>query len=189
MKVILSLDQGTTSSRAIIFDRNSRIISVGQKEFTQIFPRSGWVEHDPFEIWESQKNTAVEALAKANLSAKDIAAVGITNQRETAVVWNIKTGVPVYNAIVWQDRRTSAFCDEIRKDHAEIIRGKTGLQVDAYFSASKINWILENVENARAQAENGELCFGTIDSWLVWKLTNGEQHLTDVSKRFADDAF
>jgi glycerol kinase len=181
MNYILSLDQGTTSSRAIIFDGESQIISAAQKEFTQIFPHSGWVEHDPNEIWESQKNTAIEALEKANLTAKDIAAVGITNQRETTVVWNRKTGEPIYNAIVWQDRRTSAFCDEIRQNHAEIIREKTGLEVDAYFSASKINWILENVENAREQAENGELVFGTIDSWLVWKLTNGRQHLTDVS--------
>lgn len=181
MNYILSLDQGTTSSRAIIFDRESRIISVGQKEFTQIFPRSGWVEHDPNEIWESQKSTAIESLEKANLTANEIAAVGITNQRETTIIWNRKTGEPVYNAIVWQDRRTSAFCDEIRKNYAEIIREKTGLEVDAYFSASKINWILENVENAREKAENGELCFGTIDSWLVWKLTNGERHLTDVS--------
>ena len=181
MNYILSLDQGTTSSRAIIFDRKSRIVSVGQKEFAQIFPRSGWVEHDPFEIWETQKSTAIEALEKANLSANEIAAVGITNQRETAVVWNRKTGEPVYNAIVWQDRRTSAFCDKIRRNCSELIRQKTGLEVDAYFSASKINWILENVPNVREQADNGELCFGTIDSWLVWKLTNGAKHLTDVS--------
>jgi glycerol kinase len=181
MKYILALDQGTTSSRAIVFDKDSRIISVAQKEFTQIFPKSGWVEHDPQEIWETQKDTAVEALQKANLSAQDVAAAGITNQRETTVIWNKKTGEPVFNAIVWQDQRTSAFCDEIRQNHADLIRRKTGLEVDAYFSASKINWILENVKDARKQAKAGELAFGTIDSWLVWKLTNGEKHLTDVS--------
>lgn len=181
MTYILSLDQGTTGSRAIIFDKESRIISAVQKEFTQIFPRSGWVEHNPHEIWESQKSTAIEALEKANLTARDITAVGITNQRETTVVWNRKTGEPIYNAIVWQDRRTSRFCDEIRENCEELIRQKTGLEVDAYFSASKINWILENVPNARKEAKNGELCFGTIDSWLVWKLTGGKQHLTDAS--------
>jgi len=181
MSYILALDQGTTSSRAIVFDWQSRIIAVAQKEFTQIYPQSGRVEHDPFEIWETQKATAVEALRKAELTAKDISAVGITNQRETSVVWNRKTGEPVCNAIVWQDRRTSAFCDEIRKTHADLIREKTGLEVDAYFSASKIHWILENVPDARRRAENGELCFGTIDSWLIWNLTNGERHLTDVS--------
>lgn len=181
MSYILALDQGTTSSRAIVFDNQSRIISIAQKEFAQIFPQSGWVEHHPQEIWETQMDTAIEALQKADLTAKDIVAVGIANQRETTVVWNRKTGEPVCNAIVWQDRRTSAFCDEIRKTHADSIREKTGLEVDAYFSASKINWILENVSNAREQAENGELCFGTVDSWLVWNLTNGETHLTDVS--------
>lgn len=181
MKYILALDQGTTSSRAIIFDKDSCIISVGQKEFTQIFPESGWVEHNPLEIWETQVSTAIEALQKANLTAEDIAAVGITNQRETTVVWNRKTGEPVCNAIVWQDRRTSAFCDEIRASYAESIREKTGLEVDAYFSASKLNWILENVPNARKQAENGELLFGTIDTWLIWNLTFGKTHITDVS--------
>jgi glycerol kinase len=181
MPYILALDQGTTSSRAIIFDKDSQIIAAGQKEYTQIFPRAGWVEHDPFEIWETQIQTAVEALQKAGLSAADIAAVGITNQRETTVVWNKKTGQPVYNAIVWQDRRTSAFCDVIRKNHAGSIREKTGLEVDAYFSASKLNWILDNVEGARAQAENGELLFGTVDTWLIWKLTSGKTHITDVS--------
>ncbi len=181
MSYILALDQGTTSSRTIIFDKESRVVSTGQKEYTQIFPRPGWVEHDPLEIWETQVETALEALQKAGLTARDIAAVGITNQRETTVVWNKKTGEPVYNAIVWQDRRTSAFCDEIRKDHAEIVREKTGLETDAYFSASKLNWILENVESAKSQAENGELLFGTIDSWLIWKLTSGKAHITDVS--------
>ncbi len=181
MKYILALDQGTTSSRAIIFDKDSRIISVGQKEFTQIFPKSGWVEHNPLEIWATQVSTAIEALQKANLTAEDIAAIGITNQRETTVVWNRKTGEPVYNAIVWQDRRTSDYCNEIRKNHAESIREKTGLEVDAYFSASKLNWILENVPNTRNQAENGELLFGTIDTWLIWKCTYGKAHITDVS--------
>lgn len=181
MPYILALDQGTTSSRAIIFDQESRVVSIGQKEFTQIFPRSGWVEHNPHEIWATQVQTALEALEKVGLIARDIAAAGITNQRETTVVWNKKTGEPVYNAIVWQDRRTSAFCDEIRENYAEIIREKTGLEVDAYFSASKLNWILENVEDARRQAENGELLFGTIDSWLIWKLTSGRTHITDVS--------
>lgn len=181
MSYILALDQGTTSSRAIIFDKNSRIVSVGQKEFTQIFPQSGWVEHDPHEIWETQKTTAVEALRKANLTAADIAAVGITNQRETAVIWDKTTGAPIHNAIVWQDRRTSAFCDEVRAKHAKLIREKTGLEVDAYFSASKINWLLENVDGARERAEKGELLFGTIDSWLIWKLTYGKTHITDVS--------
>lgn len=181
MKYILALDQGTTSSRAIIFDPNSQVISVAQTEFTQIFPRSGLVEHDPNEIWETQKRTAIDALQKANLSSQDIAAIGITNQRETTVIWDKKTGEPIYNAIVWQDRRTSAFCDEVRKNHSESIREKTGLEVDAYFSASKINWLLDNVENARNKAENGELLFGTIDSWLIWKLTSGKTHITDVS--------
>jgi glycerol kinase len=181
MPYILALDQGTTSSRAIIFDKDSQIISVSQKEYTQIFPRSGWVEHDPLEILETQSRTAIEALQKADLTAKDIAAIGITNQRETTVVWNKITGEPVYNAIVWQDRRTSVFCDEIRKNYGELIRRKTGLETDAYFSASKLNWILENVEGVRAQAENGELLFGTIDTWLIWKLTSGKAYVTDVS--------
>ncbi len=181
MSYIIALDQGTTSSRAIVFDKKSRIISVAQKEYAQIFPKSGWVEHDPLEIWETQKNTAIKALAEVNLTAKDIAAIGITNQRETSVIWDKQTGEPVFNAIVWQDRRTSAFCDKVRAEHASLIREKTGLEVDAYFSASKINWILENVAGAREKAESGELLFGTIDSWLVWKLTNGARHLTDVS--------
>jgi glycerol kinase len=181
MSYILALDQGTTSSRAIIFDRNSQIISVGQKEHTQIFPNSGWVEHSPDEIWETQKQTAIEALQKANLSAVDISAIGITNQRETTVVWNRVSGEPIYNAIVWQDRRTSSFCDEIRAKHSDVIRWKTGLEVDAYFSASKLKWILDNIPNARKLAECGELAFGTIDTWLIWKLTCGKAHITDVS--------
>jgi glycerol kinase len=181
MKYILALDQGTTSSRAIIFDHSSRVISIAQKEFGQFFPKSGWVEHNPYEIWESQKNTAIEALNNANLNAEDIAAIGITNQRETTLIWDRKTGEPVCNAIVWQDRRTSAFCNSVKEKYGDLIRAKTGLEVDAYFSASKINWILENIADAREKALNGELCFGTVDSWLVWKLTNGEKHLTDVS--------
>lgn len=180
-KYILALDQGTTSSRAIVFDKESRIVSLAQKEYTQIFPQSGWVEHNPHEIWETQSQTALEALQKANLNTKNIAAIGITNQRETTVCWNRKTGEPVYNAIVWQDRRTSAFCDEIRAEYEDLIRRKTGLETDAYFSASKLNWILETIENARDLAETGELCFGTIDSWLIWKMTGGELHVTDVS--------
>jgi len=181
MKYILALDQGTTSSRAVIFDQNSQVISIGQKEFTQIFPCSGWVEHNPDEIWETQKQTVIEALEKVQLTAEDIAAIGITNQRETTVIWDKNSGEPIYNAIVWQDRRTSAFCDEIRKIHSDLIREKTGLEVDAYFSASKIKWLLENVEGAREKAENGELLFGTIDTWLVWKFTYGKAHITDVS--------
>lgn len=181
MKYILALDQGTTSSRAIVFDRQNGIVAVAQKEYEQIYPQSGWVEHDPREIWETQSRTALEALRKANLTNRDIAAVGITNQRETTVVWNRRTSEPVYNAIVWQDRRTSEFCNRIRAAYGNLIRRKTGLETDAYFSASKINWILNNVPHARRQAENGELLFGTIDAWLVWKLTGGEKHLTDAS--------
>ena len=181
MSYILALDQGTTSSRAIVFDKESQIFSIAQKEFTQIFPHSGWVEHNPHEIWETQRDTAIAALHNANLPAKDISAIGITNQRETTIVWNRKTDEPVCNAIVWQDRRTSALCDEVRKNYGELIREKTGLETDAYLSASKINWILENIKDARKQAENGELLFGTVDTWLVWKLTFGKAHLTDVS--------
>jgi glycerol kinase len=181
MSHILAIDQGTTSSRSIIFDRESRIVSVGQKEYTQMYPRSGWVEHDPFEIWQTQKDTAIEALKKANLSASDIKAVGITNQRETTILWNRATGEPIYNAVVWQDRRTSEFCNSVRAEHADLIRRRTGLEVDAYFSASKIRWLLDNVEGARRQAERGELAFGTVDTWLVWQMTGGGLHITDVS--------
>jgi glycerol kinase len=181
-KYILSLDQGTTSSRAIVFDKLGTIISVSQKEFTQIFPQPGWVEHDANEIWDTQFIVAVEALHKANLKANDIDAIGITNQRETTVVWERSTGKPIYNAIVWQDRRTASFCDELKaKGDASLIKQKTGLVIDAYFSGTKIKWILDNVEGARAKANNGELCFGTIDSWLLFKLTNGKVHATDVS--------
>lgn len=179
---ILSFDQGTTSSRAIVFDHSGAIISVAQKEFKQIFPQPGWVEHDAHEIWSTQLGVAAEAVTKAGLTIQQIAAIGITNQRETTVVWDKKTGIPIFNAIVWQDRRTAAYCDELKAaGHAQMIQSKTGLIIDAYFSATKLTWILDHVEGARAKAENGELCFGTIDSWLVWKLTNGQVHVTDVS--------
>src|SRR5258705_5601552 len=179
---ILSFDQGTTSSRSIIFNEKGNIISVAQKEFTQIFPRPGWVEHDPFEIWSTQLGTAAEAISKASLTVQDIAAIGITNQRETTVVWDRKTGTALYNAIVWQDRRTASYCDELKqKGHASSIQQKTGLVIDAYFSATKLKWILDNVSDARKKAANGELAFGTIDSWLPWKLSGGEVHVTDVS--------
>ena len=181
MNYILALDQGTTSSRAIVFDRDSRIVSVAQKEYRQIFPAAGHVEHDPSEIWTSQRETAVEALRKAHLTAADIAALGITNQRETSILWDRKTGEPIHHAIVWQDRRTSRFCREMREKHGAAIRAKTGLETDAYFSASKINWLLDNVAGARQKALNGELLFGTVDTRLVWELTGGEKHLTDVS--------
>ncbi len=179
---ILALDQGTTSSRSILFDKKGNIIAVAQKEFTQIFPKPGWVEHDPKEIWETQLATAKEVMAKANISAVDIAAIGITNQRETTVVWNRNTGEPIYNAIVWQDRRTASFCDELKeKGLQKTIQRKTGLVIDAYFSGTKIKWILDNIAGAREKAQKGELCFGTIDTWLLWKLTNGKVHATDVS--------
>jgi glycerol kinase len=181
-KYILSFDQGTTSSRAILVDQQGQIQGIAQKEFTQHFPRPGWVEHDAMEIWSTQIGVASEAISKKNLSLTDIAAIGITNQRETTVVWNKQTGLPIYNAIVWQDRRTADFCDTLKKlGKAQIIQEKTGLIIDAYFSASKIKWILDNVQGARALAANGELCFGTIDTWLVWKLTNGKVHVTDAT--------
>lgn len=181
-KYILALDQGTTSSRALIVNTEGKICSVAQKEFGQIFPKSGWVEHDPNEIWSSQASVAAEAMARLNLDGGQIAAVGITNQRETAIVWDRKTGEPIHNAIVWQDRRTSAFCDELRAaGHAEMIQQKTGLVIDAYFSATKVRWILDHVSGARQRAQAGELAFGTVDSWLIWKLTNGRVHATDIS--------
>lgn len=179
---ILALDQGTTSSRAIIFDHNGAIITTAQKEFTQIFPQPGWVEHDPMEIWSTQLGVAAEAISKAGLKPVDIEAIGITNQRETTVVWERSTGKPIYNAIVWQDRRTAAFCDELKSRQVEnVIRQSTGLVIDAYFSGTKIRWILDNVQGAREKADKGELCFGTIDTWLLWNLTNGAVHATDVS--------
>ncbi len=181
-KYILALDQGTTSSRAIVFDHDGNIVSVAQKEFTQIFPQPGWVEHDPEEIWSTQLGVAAEAITHAGLTTEDIHAIGITNQRETTIVWDRNTGKPVYNAIVWQDRRTADFCDELKRKNLHIlIQQRTGLVVDAYFSASKVKWILDNVEGARARAEKGELCFGTVDTWLLWNLTKGQVHATDVS--------
>ena len=182
MSVILALDQGTTSSRAIVFDAKGAILAVAQKEFTQVFPRPGWVEHDPEEIWVTQVTVAHEALARAGVQARNVAAIGITNQRETTVVWERRTGRPLYNAIVWQDRRTAAVCDALKARGLEArISAKTGLLLDAYFSATKLGWILDNVPGARARAEAGELAFGTIDTWLVWKLTAGAAHVTDPS--------
>jgi glycerol kinase len=179
---ILALDQGTTSSRAIIFDRNGLPVASAQKEFTQFYPKPGWVEHDPDEIWSTQACIALEAITKAGLESANIAAIGITNQRETTVIWNRITGKPVYNAIVWQDRRTADFCDKLKSEGlgSKILK-KTGLIIDAYFSATKIRWILDNVKDARRLAEDGQLAFGTIDSWLVWNLTRGQLHITDVS--------
>ncbi len=182
MPFILALDQGTTSSRALLFDHDGGIAAVAQKEFQQIFPKAGWVEHDPEEIWSSQISVAVEALAKAGATPADIAAIGITNQRETTIVWDRETGHAVSNAIVWQDRRTAGFCDELKAEGlASKIQERTGLIIDAYFSGTKINWILNNVPGARAKADAGKLAFGTVDSWLVWKLTGGKVHVTDAS--------
>lgn len=179
---ILSLDQGTTSSRAIVFNHDGEIVAIAQKEFTQIYPQAGWVEHNPLEIWSTQLSVAAEVIVKAGLSAKDINAIGITNQRETTVVWDRETGQPIYNAIVWQDRRTAAYCDEIRSQGlSQKIQDKTGLIIDSYFSATKARWILENVAGAKEKAAAGKLAFGTIDTWLIWKLTNGATHVTDVS--------
>ncbi|MGZ3952902.1 MAG: FGGY family carbohydrate kinase, partial [Flavisolibacter sp.] len=180
-KFILSLDQGTTSSRAIIFDHSGNIVSIAQKEFTQFFPQPGWVEHDPLEIWTSQIAVATEAILKARLTPTDIAAIGITNQRETTIVWDKHSGRPIYKAIVWQDRRTASYCDSLKEKYAATIQQKTGLIIDAYFSASKIKWILDNVEGAKEKAVKGELAFGTVDSWLVWNLTGGKTHITDVT--------
>ena len=181
-KYILALDQGTTSSRAIVFDHAGNAVSVAQKEFTQYFPKPGWVEHDPMEIWSSQIGVAQEAISALRLSRDEIAAIGITNQRETTIVWDAATGEPVHNAIVWQDRRTAEYCDSLKeKGLTGMIREKTGLIIDAYFSGTKIRWILENVPGARERAEKGELRFGTVDSWLVWNLTGGKVHVTDVS--------
>lgn len=181
-KFVLAFDAGTTSSRAIVFDHDGRIRSVAQKEFTQIFPQSGWVEHDPKEIWSSQAAVAAEAITKIGINGTNIAGIGITNQRETTIVWDKNTGEPVYNAIVWQDRRTSDYCDKLKEEGLiPMIKEKTGLIIDAYFSATKVKWILDNVAGARERAEKGELIFGTVDSWLVWQLTRGEVHVTDVT--------
>lgn len=181
-KYMMALDAGTTSNRCILFDKNGRIVALAQKEFTQYFPKPGWVEHDPDEIWSTMLGVAVEAMTKAGVSADDIAGIGITNQRETTIVWDRKTGEPIYNAIVWQCRRTSEFCDRLReRGLTDEIRMKTGLVIDAYFSATKLKWLLDNVEGARNRARAGELCFGTVDTWLIWKLTRGRVHVTDYS--------
>ena len=181
-KYIMTLDEGTTSARTIIYDKKGNMISVAQKEFTQIFPKEGWVEHDAVEIWSTQMGVAQEALLRAGLTYEDIDSIGITNQRETAIVWDKNTGEPVYNAIVWQCRRTAKYCDSLRdKGYSDMIRQKTGLLIDPYFSGTKLRWILENVEGARERAERGELLFGTIETWLIWKLTGGKVHVTDYS--------
>lgn len=181
-KYILTLDQGTTSSRAILFNHEGKIVSLAQKEFTQFYPKPGWVEHDPMEIWSSQASVIAEAILKENIKAEEITAIGITNQRETTVVWDKETGIPVYNAIVWQDRRTSEYCDELKQKNLDkLIQQKTGLVLDAYFSATKVQWILRNVPGVKDKALDGKLAFGTIDSWLIWNLTEGKLHITDVS--------
>ena len=181
-KYVMALDQGTTSSRAIIFDEHQNSVNMAQKEFTQHYPKAGWVEHDPLEIYASQYGVLVEVLARSGMEAGEISAIGITNQRETTIVWDKNTGRPVYNAIVWQCRRTSDFCTNlVERGYADEIRAKTGLLIDAYFSATKIKWILDNVEGARERAERGELLFGTVDTWLIWKLTGGAAHVTDVT--------
>jgi glycerol kinase len=182
MSFILSLDQGTTSSRAILFDRDGAIRAVAQREFTQLFPIAGWVEHDPQEIWASQIGVAAEALGRAGVEPRDVAALGITNQRETTILWDRRTGEPIHHAIVWQDRRTAEFCEQLKADGlGPLVQARTGLLIDAYFSASKIRWLLDHVPGARAKAERGELAFGTVDSWLIWKLTSGARHVTDVT--------
>ena len=181
-KYILALDQGTSSSRAIVFDQQGKPKAVSQKEFTQIFPKPGWVEHNPMEIWSSQASVIAEAITSIGINGQNIAGIGITNQRETTIVWDAETGEPIYNAIVWQDRRTSRYCDRLKKEgRTDFIRSKTGLIIDAYFSATKVRWILDNVEGARQKAEEGRLRFGTVDTWLVWMLTRGQVHVTDVS--------
>ena len=182
MKFILALDQGTTSSRAILFDKAGAVVAVAQKEFPQLFPKPGWVEHDPAAIWSSQWEVAQGVLAKAGASANDVAAIGITNQRETTLIWDRRTGRPIHNAIVWQDRRTAPLCDALkRRGLANKIRQRTGLVIDAYFSATKIAWLLQHVPGAKARARRGELAFGTVDTWLVWNLTGGRVHVTDPS--------
>ena len=181
-KYIMALDAGTTSNRCILFDEKGEICSIAQKEFTQYFPKPGWVEHDANEIWSSQLGVAVEAMAKLGIGADDIAAIGITNQRETTIVWDKSTGEPVYNAIVWQCRRTSEYCDTLKdKGLTDKFREKTGLIIDAYFSGTKLKWILDNVDGVRERAEKGELLFGTVETWLIWKLTKGKAHVTDYS--------
>ncbi|MBR9853252.1 MAG: glycerol kinase GlpK [Algicola sp.] len=179
---ILALDQGTTSSRAVVFDKKGAIVSMAQKEFTQIFPKPGWVEHDPNEIWSTQAGVAAEAVSKKGLKSTQLAAIGITNQRETVVVWDKNTGEPIYNAIVWQDKRTADYCDKLKSEgKSDLIRKKTGLVIDSYFSGTKVKWILDNVEGARQKAEEGSLILGTIDTWLIWKMSDGALHITDVT--------
>ncbi|VDZ81694.1 glycerol kinase [Salmonella bongori] len=181
-KYIVALDQGTTSSRAVVLDHDANIVSVSQREFEQIYPKPGWVEHDPMEIWASQSSTLVEVLAKADISSDQIAAIGITNQRETAIVWERETGKPIYNAIVWQCRRTADICEQLKRDGLEdYIRDNTGLVVDPYFSGTKVKWILDHVEGSRERAKRGELLFGTVDTWLIWKMTQGRVHVTDYT--------
>jgi glycerol kinase len=181
-KYVISLDSGTTSNRAVVFDENLNISGIAQREFEQIYPKSGWVEHDANEIWASQSKVLLEVIEQNNISENEIAAIGITNQRETTIIWNRNTGKPVFNAIVWQDRRTAGYCEQLKKEgHIESIKKKTGLVIDAYFSGTKIKWILDNVEGVRDQAERGELAFGTVETWLVWNLTKGKLHITDVS--------
>ena len=180
-RYVMALDQGTTSSRAIIFDQRGEMVSVAQRPFNQYFPKPGWVEHDGKEIWASQVAVLTEALAKSRLDAADITAIGVTNQRETTLVWDRATGEPIHNAIVWQDRRTAKYCDQIREEHGARIQEKTGLVLDAYFSATKVKWMLDNVPGAREKAERGELCFGTVDTWLIWNFTRGQVHVTDPS--------
>ncbi len=179
---LLALDQGTSSSRAIVFNDQGHIVSLAQQEFPQIYPQPGWVEHDPLAIWHSQRDTAQKALAQCQLNAADIRAVGITNQRETTVLWHRQTGVPLHNAIVWQDRRTEALCQQWREQGAEpLVQQRTGLRLDPYFSATKLRWLLDHIPGARAQAQAGELAFGTVDTWLIWQLTSGKRHVTDIS--------
>ena len=181
-KYIMALDAGTTSNRCILFDHDGKICSVAQKEFTQYFPKPGWVEHDANEIWTTQLGVALSAMNKIGATAEDIAAIGIANQRETTIVWDRDTGEPIYHAIVWQCRRTSEYCDTLKAEgYTEMIREKTGLIIDAYFSATKLKWILDNVEGAREKAEAGQLMFGTVETWLIWKLTCGKVHVTDYS--------
>jgi len=179
---IVALDQGTTSSRAIVLDRNANVVSIAQREFAQIYPQAGWVEHDPMEIWATQSATFVEALAHAGISHDDVAAIGITNQRETAIVWDKTTGRPIYNAIVWQSRQSTEICNQLKRDGMEEhIRRTTGLVIDPYFSGTKIKWILDHVEGSRERARRGELLFGTVDTWLIWKMTQGKVHVTDYT--------
>src|SRR5882672_3087059 len=181
-KYVIALDQGTTSSRAVLFDEAGAIVSIEQKEFQQIFPQSGWVEHDPLEIFSSQFEVLTKLISKNKIETSSIKAIGITNQRETTIVWNRRTGEPIYNAIVWQDKRTAFICEELKKKGlSDYVKENTGLVIDSYFSGTKIKWILDQVKGARALAEAGELAFGTVDSWLIWKLTLGKVHVTDYS--------